>query len=193
MKAKTPLLNKRNIKAGKLADLIPEFYDLKNVVENNHWHNHENVFDHSLSVLENLEKMINKIKMRRKNLLKIAALFHDIAKKETIVIQNDFTICPKHEDVGAAKVRGILKRFDLGLNEIEFVASIVKSHGLIHAILTPGKNNFAKEIARLRKKKIYRELILLSYADTIGSYLKKTKPAEFKYRIDFYKQEVKNF
>ncbi len=51
------ILNKRNIKSGKLAKLLPEFYELKKVIENNEWHNQEPVFDYTLSVLGNLGKI----------------------------------------------------------------------------------------------------------------------------------------
>ena len=35
-KVNISVLNKRNIKSGKLADLIPEFYELKQLVESNY-------------------------------------------------------------------------------------------------------------------------------------------------------------
>ncbi len=58
------LLDRNNIKSGKLADIIPEFYELKKVVENNDWHNKETVFNHTLSVLDNLEKIIRNSKKK---------------------------------------------------------------------------------------------------------------------------------
>jgi hypothetical protein len=55
------LLSKTDIKSGKLVNLIPEFYELKNVVENNDWHHKENVFDHTLSVLDSLGKTLRNL------------------------------------------------------------------------------------------------------------------------------------
>ncbi len=202
------LLSKTNIKSGKLTPLIPEFYELKNVVENNDWHHKENVFDHTLSVLDNLEKAFRNLNkateqflnkkidgITRKNLLKVAALFHDIAKKETIANNNSLTLCPSHEDKGSIKARTILKRFKLSDKELKFILSIIKNHGLIHKILPPDNQNFQKEFASFKKSflhNIYPELILLAFADTAGSYLVKTRPTEFKSRISFYKKEIKN-
>jgi len=92
------------IKSGELADILPEFYELKNAVENSkdQWHQHETVFDHTLSVMsamekifsghEGLEKILNeKIDINnRKTLLEIASMFHDIGKKETMVLKDGF-------------------------------------------------------------------------------------------------------
>jgi len=202
------ILNKRNIKSGKLAKLIPEFYGLKEVIENNPWHNNEPVFDHTLSVLDNLGKIIhnskkeikrtlNKIvdKNSRKDLLYTAALFHDIGKKETMIdLDNGIKKCPGHCQKGAEKTEKILKRFNLSPKESKIITDIVRNHGLINDIIAPSNKNFRKEYRIFKKEfsKIYPELFLLSFADTIGSYLKKTKPAEFRHRINFYKKELKN-
>ena len=228
-KVNISVLNSRNIKSGKLTDLMPEFYELKKVVENNDWHNKETVFNHTLSVLDNLEKIIRNSKKEvrqalyetvgkntRKNLLGAAALLHDIGKKETIIDLKGIRYCPGHEQAGAKKAKKILKRFDLSEKESKIITDIIRNHGLIHDIIGLGDRNFKKDIVKNRglshivvglinkdfqeeyknfKKKfsnIYLELILLAFADTIGSYLKKTKPVEFRHRIDFYKKELKN-
>ncbi|MCK4520383.1 HD domain-containing protein [Candidatus Parcubacteria bacterium] len=207
-KADISLLNKNNIKKGRLIDLMPEFYELKELVESNYWHNKETVFNHILSVLDNLEKIIRNLreetkqvlneiveKKSRKDLLRVAALFHDIGKKETMIDFNGFMDFPGHEQKGAEKAVKILKRFNLSKKESKIVADIIKNHSLAHEIITPENSNFQKEYKNFRKKfldSIYLELILLAFADTIGSYLKKTKPTVFRYKIDFYKKELKN-
>lgn len=220
----------KKIKSRELEKLIPEFYKLEEIVENNPWHNKESVFDHTLSVLGNLEKIIrnskkeikpvlNKIidKNSRKSLLYVAALLHDIGKKETITDLGDGARgCPGHEKKGARKTEKILKRFNLSPKEFKIVTDIVRNHGVIHDIIGLGykdfqkgigkerslthamvgleNKNFQKEYKNFRKKfpNIYLEIILLAFADTIGSYLKKTKPVEFCHRINFYKKELKN-
>lgn len=203
------LLSKTNVKSRKLINLIPEFYELENVVENNDYHHKENVFNHTLSVLNNLEKVLRNLNKEtkqflnkkidgstRKNLLKIATLFHDIAKKETIIDNNGSTLCrPGHEAKGSIKAKTLLKRFKLSDKELTFVLSIIKNHGLMHKILPPGNQNFQKKFVSFKKRffhNIYPELILLAFADTVGSYLFETRPIEFKSRISFYKKEIKN-
>ena len=227
-KANISKLNRKNIKSGRLVKLIPEFYELKKVVENSPWHNKESVFDHTLSVLDNLEKIIRSLRKKikqtlnktvdknsRKSLLCIAALLHDIGKKETITdLGGGVRGCPGHERKGAQKTKKILKRFNLSPKEFKIITDIVRNHGVIHDIIGLGhkyfqkgvgkerslthavtgleNKDFQKEYENLKKKfsNIYLELILLAFADTIGSYLKKTKPAEFRHRIDFYKKEL---
>ena len=207
-KANISILNKRNIRNGKLVDLIPEFYELKKVIENNSWHNKESVFNHTLSVIDNLERIICRSKKEikqaldkiidknsRKSLLYVAALLHDIGKKETITDLGDGVRgCPGHEKQGAKKAEKILERFDLSKKESKIIIDIIRNHGVIHYIIGFGNKNFQKEYKNFKTKfsKIYLELILLAFADTIGSYLKKTKPDEFRHRINFYKKELKN-
>ena len=199
---KLPELNVKKIKSGKFEKLIPEFYKLKKVIENNPWHNKESVFNHTLSVLNNLEKIIqnskkeikqalNKIvdKNSRRTLLYIAALLHDIGKEETITnLGGGIKGCPGHEKKGAQKTEKILKRFNFSKKEFKIIMDIVRNHGTIHDIIGLG----VQEYKNFKKKftDIYLELILLAFADTIGSYLEKSKPAEFRYRINFYKKEL---
>ena len=218
------------IKSRKLKRIIPEFYRLEDIVENNPWHNQESVFYHTLSVLDNLEKIIRNSSKNikktlseivdinpRRNLLYLAALLHDVGKKETITDLGDRNKgCPGHEKKGAQKTEKILKRFNLSSEESKIVTDIVRNHGIMHdivglrckdfkkgagkeyglthAVVGLENKDFQREYKHFKKKfsKIYLELILLVFADTIGSYLKKTKPAEFRHRINFYKKELKN-
>ncbi len=198
----------KKIKSKELEKLIPEFYKLENIIENNPWHNEESVFNHTISVLDNLEKIIrnskkeikqalNKIidKNSRKNLLYVATLLHDIGKKEAITdLGGGVRGCPGHEKKGAQKTKKILKRFNLSQKELKIITDIVKNHGVTHDMIGLENKDFQKEYKNFKKKfsNIYLELILLAFADTIGSYLKKTKPIEFRHRINFYKKELKN-
>ena len=226
------IINIRDIKNKRLAKIIPEFYELRDVIENNPWHNQEPVFNHTLSVLDNLEKVIHNSskdikraltevvdKNSRNDLLYVAALFHDIGKKETITdLGNGVRGCPGHERKGTGKAEKILKRFDLSKREFKIITGIVRNHGVIHDIIGLGCKDFRKSVGKERslthvvtglenknfqteyksfKKEFsnisyYLELILLAFADTVGSYLEKTKPAEFRHRVNFYKKELKS-
>jgi len=221
----------KEIKNGKLEKVIPELYALKGTVENNPWHNQEPVFDHVLSVLENLGKIIrdsNKSITKlfdeivdvnsKKDLLYLATLLHDIGKGETITdLGNGARGCPNHEKKSAQITEKILKRFNLSPKESKIIIDIVGNHGIIHDIIGLKCKNFKKggekehdlthAIAGLENKnfneeyrkfknkfsKIYPELIFLAFADTVGSYLKKTEPSEFSCRIDFCKKEILSF
>jgi putative nucleotidyltransferase with HDIG domain len=189
-----------------LAKELPEIYQLKEIIENNDWHNHESVFDHTLTVLRELKKIIKtsspKIKRelnkridnyRRKDLLFLAALFHDIGKRKTLRKINDITWSSGHEREGAKKVKKILDRFDLSEKEKRIVRKIVRNHGLIPIIAYPKNNNLSREFNEFKSRysDIFLELILLAIADTIKSYLRITKPKEFEFRMNFYNNALK--
>jgi len=152
----------KKIKNRELEEFIPELYKLEDIVENNPWHNKESVFDHTMSVLSNLEKIIknskkgtkqalNKIieKHSRKDLLKVATLLHDIGKKETIAdLGGGARSCPGHEKKGAQKAKKILKRLNLPSKELKIITDIVRNHGAIHDIIGLGSEDFRKDILR---------------------------------------------
>lgn len=190
----------QKLKNNKLKKALPEFYELRKIIENNEWHK-ESVFKHTLSVFKNLKKLHNAYKNKlnkylskkidrftRKELLFLAALFHDIAKKETITQKKGVTQCPKHEIKGAVKAKRILKKFDLSAREMQFVISIIKSHGLTHTLPKVNKKSYAN--FKNRHKSIFLELILLAMADTLASRLKESRAADFNMRLKFYKSVI---
>jgi UTP:GlnB (protein PII) uridylyltransferase len=200
-------LTTQDLKSGKLAELLPEFYELKNSVENSKdgWHQQESVFNHTLSVMEAMDKIFADNKnlevifgekidnYSKKELLEIATAFHDIGKKEAMIKEGEFTKCTGHEEIGVEKTKLILARFNLSPRETQLVLNIIASHSVFHHLLNPGNPNFQKDLEELRSKfgeSIYAELIVLSYADTVNSKLKIVGPDEFKHRIDFYKKET---
>lgn len=114
----------------------------------------------------------------------IAALLHDIAKKETIKNHKIFTECPRHEAEGAVKARKILTRFDLSQKEQDFVIEIIKKHGLTHKL--PASDRKYLAAFKRKNKDIFLELILLAIADVQGAMLKTGNPDDFKKRMVFY-------
>jgi len=51
---KVSAINIKKLKDGEFKKELPEFYELKDVVENNAWHNDDIVFTHALMVLKKL-------------------------------------------------------------------------------------------------------------------------------------------
>lgn len=198
-------LDVKKIESGSL-DLIPEFYDLKGVIEDDGiWHDKQDVFLHTLRVLSSLQITLASLDQKtleffnqkiggrtRKNLLEISGLLHDIAKKETFTITNGLTSCPDHWGRGAIKTAEILKRLGFSENEIIFVSNLVKNHMLIHNALWPDPK--FKKIPEIKKdlKEDYPGQLLLALADTMGSDLKKLQPKEFRSRLVFYRKEIEN-
>lgn len=203
------VLSKENILSGKIQELVPELYELQTVIENSDdsWHDNESVFDHTMMVMSALERLFLDAKRNlkrelnqkidqnsKKILLKVAAIFHDIAKKETIVVKEDgYTSCPGHAELGKKKAEPILERFDLSEKEKQFVLDIIGGHMHFHYLLTPGySQNFQKDLAEVKRKikDVYAEVVLLDYADTVDGGIRKTKPKEYRERIGFYKKEI---
>jgi len=202
-------INIEKLRSSRLQKELPEFFKLKRFVENdNYWHNNDSVFDHTLRVLEELEKLLkttnNKINFylnqkvdnyTRKDLLFLGALFHDIGKSDSFVKSGDFTSCLKHEELGSKKVKPILDRFDLSDREKNIVIKIIKYHGKLSDIARPGSDSLEEEYEKFKSEysSIFVELILLTMADTLGSQLKNNRPEEFNFRINFYKKIIKDF
>jgi UTP:GlnB (protein PII) uridylyltransferase len=207
-KVKISDINIEKIKKGYFAKKFPELYQLKKVVENNEWHNNESAFDHTLTVLKNLGKIIKNAPPKilkylnkkvdnysRKDLLFLAAIFHDLGKKDALVKTNNKTFCPKHESISAKKVKKILNNFDLEKREKTMINQVIKNHTSMHDILSPRNKNLNTQYKKFKIKhsNVFLELSLLCMADTAGSYLKITIPEEFKFRMDFYKNILKNY
>ncbi len=193
------------LKDGYLQNELPEFFELKDCIENNSWHNNDSVFIHTLSVLEELEKLLKTVNNKinsyldkmidsysRRDLLFLATLFHDIAKTDTLVEENNITSCLQHEEIGSKKVRSILDRFDLSEQEKAIVVNLVKYHGEIHPILSSKNENIEKQLADFEVKHydIFIELILLGMSDTFGSQLKDNNIEEYNFRKDYYRSII---
>lgn len=194
------------LQKGEYKTALPEFYALRSVVENTPWHSNQNVFDHSIAVFRGLEKVLkldflkgkNRTKIKKylakkigrytkKELLIVATLIHDIGKTETLVKdESGLTRCPAHEIIGSLMVGNFASRFNLDKKGKEYVAKIIRYHGLAHYILTLTlfRDNKTKYFSYFRKivGDIYVEALLLMYADILGSDLKKINPGEFENR-----------
>lgn len=189
------------LKDEELIDDLPEFYELRNVFENNQWH-HETTFEHVLMVLSEYEKFIleNQIDFlnekidnhAKSDLLKVAILFHDISKKDTIQIAQDKTTSfPGHEEQGLLKAKEILKNFNLTENEINYITSVIGNHGRPHKILG-NRITCDQELNDLKNdiSEVYNETMMLAMLDTIGSKLKQNNEEEFNFRINKYKENL---
>ncbi len=197
----------QDLENGKCENDLPELYSSRDCVENNTWHNHESVFDHTLKVFGNMAKIMKNInnvrtekwldekigKRSRKELLLISSLLHDMSKGESLVNNNDgITSCPKHEERAGEKTKQFSVVFGMDDKEIELVKKIVSHHGEMHKALEPELNGNDGKIEALKKSGVYFELLFLCCADTLDSYLAVANPYEYKKRIEFYGNEINN-
>jgi len=199
-------ITSKKLNRGDYRTVLPEYYALKSLVENNSWHLKQNVFDHCVAAFKGLEEVFklkflekkdkNRIEKylkkkvgcwSRKELLIIATILHDIGKMDTLITDSSgSTRCPAHEIIGSILVKKFTKRFGLDKKGQAYVEKIVRYHGFISDIL-------ALAIEKGDKDKYYHlykevvgdvniELLLWMYADDLGTDLKKIMPKEFEAR-----------
>ncbi|HCS79339.1 TPA: hypothetical protein DIV55_06410 [Patescibacteria group bacterium] len=198
----------QSLKGRKYLDSFPEYYELATVIENNLWHNNQNVLDHVIGVFAGLEvvlkftdlKATQKILLEKylsvvighrtkKEALIVATLLHDIAKTDTLVKHPDGTAsCPGHELIAAGRVKRFSNRFDLSKNDEAYVERIVRYHGFISEILNLIIDNSNKEkyleIFQDTVGDIAIELVLLMHADMLGSDLEASDKKAYTDRIN---------
>ena len=128
------------IKSGKFFTELPEIYELCGVIENNYWHNNETTFDHTLKVLTNYKKFLEKVDSKMaiffnkkidrlpiKDLIFASILLHDLGKKETIVNYEDgSSFFPLHEEASIVKSKKILDKLDFSWSEKRYILNIIK-------------------------------------------------------------------
>lgn len=198
-------ISSEKLKRGDYKKLLPEYYALKSVGENNNWHIKPSIFEHVVAVFAGLEKVLKlrflnnhlraKIekyltkrvdKHTRKDLLVVAIILHDIAKVKVYIKDlSGNTRCPSHEIVSASMVDSFATRFSLDDKELSFVRDLVLYHGFVHDIIgIVSKGAMEDHFALLKEvvgdKQI--ELLLFIYADMMGSDLRKLNHEEYKNR-----------
>lgn len=190
---------------------------LKETIENNDWHDNDSVYDHTISVFGNLlrdlefsfisnesvrlhlnEQLNSTVgKTSRREILLMAAIFHDIAKAETIIKnENGLDACPNHEAKSAERARQILTDHNFDEADISRICAIVAYHAIPHGITNPDlKDEDRKKIHTIAKNlkpnqedqgDIFLELMLLGLADTQGSQLQDKNAEEFDERVERY-------
>jgi UTP:GlnB (protein PII) uridylyltransferase len=180
-------LTSARLEAGEFKATLPEVYALSETLENNSWHNNQNVFEHTVSVLKNLEQLIKlwcqekpwlKIYLEqpyyrysRQHLLVVATILHDIAKPQTLIVNEEgLTSCPGHERIGSTLALAFFERFVLDDVGQILVNRIVRDHDFPGAIVALAEadakvaTQYLKEFAR----HYCIELLLLSVADAWG-------------------------
>ena len=178
---------------GVFSTTLPEYYQLKNVIESNGWHDNQNVYDHSLDsarALRDITKFDYLADQERENLqgylaqridahtrmelLMVATLFHDIGK--SISLQHNpqgSTNSPSHGILGSWVAQPHLEKFELSAKEKTFILALISDHLVPSDLIELSINNGTdkQEIVKLLQE--YRpestvELLLLAYADWVG-------------------------
>lgn len=204
------ITNIDKLRSGEFADLIPELYELKEIIENDGcYHNNDSIFNHTLRVLEKLEESLKDVKEKisdylnqkitnytRKELLFLATLLHDIGKKETLIEgKSGLTSCPNHAEQSLVKAEEILSRFGLSKKEKDLVRQIIEYHMLLYLVVKPDNSKINDQFLEVKREhpNVFLELVLLAMTDILGTQLKENKPEEFDFVISFYKKFLNEY
>ncbi len=108
--------------SGVLRVVLPEVAQLAGVDQRNEFH-HKDVFRHTLQVLDKVAEASDSLWLR------MAALFHDIAKPRTKIFKPGIGwTFHGHEDLGVRMVKQIFRRMRFPLDHIPYVEKLVRLH-----------------------------------------------------------------
>ncbi len=170
-------------KVGLLKFIIPELEEGYKVSQNKH-HIYD-VYTHSLlSLRYAAQQGFSKY-------VRIAALFHDIAKPRVKRGEGPNSTFYNHEVVGAKMTRKILKRLRFPKKDIEKITKLVRYHLFYYNVGEVGEASVRRLIRKVGIENI-RELVQLRMADRIGSGCPKALPYKlrhFLYVVDKISQD----
>jgi len=182
------------IKVNKLKIDLPELDLLEGIREVHPWHDNQDVYKHTLAVMEGLETLLKKFPLTekigdhtREELLRITAVLHDMAKPDTIVYQSkNLTPCRAHEVVMSGRVGKFSKRFGLNKKDEDWLRKLIMWHALPHDMITLAiarreEDKFLKELMQIAPD-MGIDLLVFYWADMIGSDLLKLNKKEYMER-----------
>ncbi len=194
----------------ELERLVPELAKLKKTVEHNAWHENDDVHTHVMQVLRRLrdnllfsfipdDRRLSQLhahvntkigELTRKEILLWSALFHDLAKPETLKNTRGITSCPGHEKEGAKMTLKIFTQMGAQEKDKQMIVRIVACHSVPIHLFSPDKSAMlrARDIkeAKRQYQDIFTELLLLGLSDIEGCQLSSLDPKEYRFRIEQY-------
>jgi len=122
----------------------------------------------------------------KKLTVRLAALFHDVAKPQTKHGEGFNSTFYNHDYVGSKVVRKILKRLRFSNEIIDKVSLLVKNHMFFYNVDEVSDAGVRRIVKRIGAENV-KDLIDLRIADRLGSGVPKAKPYKlrhFEYMID---------
>jgi len=163
---------------GLLKFIVPELEENYGVGQNKH-HIYD-CYTHALKSLEYTAKKKFNVYVR------LAALFHDIAKPRVKVGQGLNSTFYNHEVVGAKMTFGILNRLKFSKKDIEKITTLVRYHLFYYNVDEVSESSVRRLVKNVGQENM-EELLLVRQADRIGSGVPKAEPYKLrhlKYIID---------
>jgi len=144
------------VETGLMQYIMPEVLPMV-AFEQHNPHHLEDVFSHSLKVLDNVPARLP---------LRLAAMFHDIAKPETFSRdENGIGHYYQHDAIGGQIARAILERLKFDRLTVERVAVLIQEH--MHRFAAPSRAAVKRLINRVGRENI-EDLFCLQKADILG-------------------------
>ncbi|MDZ7822131.1 MAG: HD domain-containing protein [Candidatus Marinimicrobia bacterium] len=146
-------------KSGLFKELFPEMEALRGV-ESQDGHRHKDVYFHTLKVLDNIAACTDDRDLR------LAALFHDIAKPVTKrFIEGIGWTFHGHEDVGARMFEAIGRKLRLPSRNIKHICKLIRLHLRPIAVASSGVTDSAVRRLMVEAGEDIEDLLILCRAD----------------------------
>lgn len=114
------------------------FQVMLDIGENNLWHDHETVLEHTRKVLLQIrllcltefdQKLIKSSNLTRADLLALVAVLHDVGKYNVMqYLPDGTTAAPNHAAIGTVIAKSILSKSWLDNVEIDYVLKLISMH-----------------------------------------------------------------
>ena len=128
-------------------NIIPDEYRqlMMNTMQEPIWHGEKDVYTHTKMVYDEVEKL--ELNEKDKEILRMVAIFHDIGKTETTIIENNVIRSHKHCERSYHLAMKILSNFDLDIDTRLQILNLIKYHG--RPLFIYEKENPEKEVINL--------------------------------------------
>ncbi len=193
--------------SGEIEKISPEIAQLSDIRENDGFHDNDPVLDHVKRVVENIILLLENSQhkgdyfnsfigsCRRRDLLVVSAVFHDIAKVKVFREDDGITSCPGHESAGVEMIREFFADRLPGDAELDYILRVVEAHGIPHVYLKPDNVNIDRDFDMLaaRYSGIYPDLLLFLKADVAGSQLEAKNRKLFDFINNYLDKRIESF
>jgi poly(A) polymerase/tRNA nucleotidyltransferase (CCA-adding enzyme) len=156
--------------SGLLSFIIPELEKGIGVSQNRH---------HIYTIYEHLVLSLKHCPSKKLE-VRLAALFHDIAKPQTKAGTGPDSTFYNHDFVGAKFAKKILTRLKFSNKTIEKVSLLVKNHMFYYNVDEVSEAGVRRLIRRTGKENL-KDLMDLRIADRLGSGVPKAKPYKLRH------------
>jgi len=163
--------------------IVPELLDNYGVSQNKH-----HIYDCYWHALRSLEFTAKK---KFNMYVRLAALFHDIAKPRVKAGEGENATFYNHEIVGAKITFQILNRLKFSKKDVEKITKLVRYHLFYYNVDEVGESSVRRLVKNVGPENM-EELLQVRQADRIGSGVPKAEPYKLrhlKYLVDKVSQD----